>query len=151
MVRFAVDEPKRFRVLDNDFAVGGGVANAFREECAIDGHIFACKEPDSDLGFVAVEGAALEASAFVRKTHNGPGFRVGAADVTSIDPKVARAQPVYAPRADNDGTFCHRYSFPKRACANAPGCEVSTNQIASSIRYNVDKDTAEIYVPKTSR
>src|SRR5580704_13457558 len=109
MVCFAVNEPKGIRVLDNDFAVGDGVANAFREECAIDGHIFARKQSDSDLGFVAVEGAALEASAFVRKTHDGSSFRVGAADVTSIDPKVARAQPVYAPRAYNDGTFCHKY------------------------------------------
>ncbi len=32
MVRFAVDEPKGIRVLDNDFAVGGGAANAFGEE-----------------------------------------------------------------------------------------------------------------------
>src|SRR4029077_14145878 len=136
MVRFAVNEPKGIRVLDNDFAVGGGVANAFCEECAIDGHIFACKQPDSDLGFVAVEGAALEASSFVRKTHKGSGFRVGAADVTSIDPKVARAQPVYTPRAYNNETFCHKYFLPKRAYPNAPGYEVSTNQIAPSIRYN---------------
>src|ERR1700741_324655 len=109
MGRFAVDEPKRVRVLDNDFAVGGGVANAFREECAIDGHIFACKQPDSDLGFVGVEGAALEASSFVGKTHNGSGFCVGASDVTSVDPKVARAQPVHTPGAYNDGTFRHKY------------------------------------------
>ena len=120
MVGFAVDEPKGIRVLDNDFAVGGGVANAFRKECAIDGHVFACKQADGDLGFVAIEGAALEASAFVGNAYDGSSFRVGAADVTSIDPKVARAQPFYTARPDNDGTFCHKYiPFLKRAYANA--------------------------------
>jgi hypothetical protein len=91
MVRFAIHEPKGIRVLDNDFAVGGGVANAFREESAICGYIFARKQADSDLGFVTVEGAALEPSSFVGKAYDGSSFRVGAADVTPIDPKVARA------------------------------------------------------------
>src|ERR1700751_952866 len=94
MVRLAVDEPKGVRVLDNDFAVGGGAANAFGEECTIDGHIFAGKQADSDLGFVAVEGATLEVPPVVGKAYDGSSFRVGAADVTSIDPEVPRTQPL---------------------------------------------------------
>ena len=120
MVRLPVDKAKGIRVLDNDFAIGGGAANAFGEKCAINGHIFACKKPDGDLGFVAVEGATLEASSLVGEAYDGSGFRFGAADVTSIDPKVARAQPFYAARTDNNGTFCHKYSFPRPSPAIRP-------------------------------
>src|SRR6516162_8852707 len=112
MICFPIYEPEGIRVLDHDLAIRSGAANAFREKCTINRNILACKQPDRDLGFVAVEGATLEASSFVRKTHDGSSFRASAADVASIDPKMPGAQPVYTPRADNDGTFCHKYFLP---------------------------------------
>ncbi len=122
---------------------------------AINGHVFACKQPDRDLRFVAIEGAALEASSFVGETYDGSGFGVGAPDVTSIDPKMPRAQPFYAARPDNDGTFCHKYIPSSNDAVKqslAPGGRRLLNNIESPlIRYNVDKDTAEIHMLKTRR
>ncbi|MGC1582271.1 MAG: hypothetical protein WA766_12370, partial [Candidatus Acidiferrales bacterium] len=63
---------------------------------------------DFNLGAIAVEGAAVEPAALVEKAHDGARFGINTAHVTSINPMVARAQPLDATRADHDAVFRHR-------------------------------------------
>ena len=108
VVGFTIDEPEGFGILDNNFSIVSSVTNSAGKEGAINGNVLAREQTNRDLGFIAVESAALEAAAFVGETNHSSGIRLCASHVAAIHPQMACAQTLDSARTDDDRTFRHK-------------------------------------------
>jgi hypothetical protein len=90
-VCFAVDEAVGFGICDGAFAEFGGSEKALAKKRPVYGDVLRGNEADGNLGAIAVKRAPVETAALIKEAHDGARFGINPADVTAINPLVARA------------------------------------------------------------
>jgi len=86
LIRFAVNQAIGVRIVDNETTIGGCPADSFCEKSAINRRFIAREQADGDLGFIAVEGAAVETAPVIGEADDSASVGRRGAYVAAINP-----------------------------------------------------------------